>query len=101
MRIGINGSTQMNSLDAIIEGAGQAASDGFSTYWMAQIFNTDALMALATAGGEVEGIELGPAVVPTQPRPPQSLAGQALPAQAASGNRLVLGIGLSHQFVVE
>src|SRR3954471_5997328 len=101
MRIGINGSTQMNSLTAIVEGASHAASDGFSTYWLPQIFNTDALMAIAIASREVDGIEFGTAVVPIQPRHPQSLAGQALTAQAASGNRTVLGIGLSHQFVVE
>ena len=46
-------------------------------------------------------IEFGTAVVPIQPRHPQALAGQALTAQAATGGRLTLGIGLSHQFVVE
>lgn len=101
MKIGINGSTQMNSLTAITAGAKAAAGDGFSTFWLAQIFNTDALMAIAVAAGQVEGIEFGTAVVPIQPRHPQALASQALTAQAASGNRLVLGVGLSHQFVVE
>jgi len=101
MRIGINGSSQMNSLDAIISGAKTAASDGFASVWLAQIFNADALMAIAVAAREVEGIEFGTAVIPIQPRHPQALAAQALTAQAASGNRTVLGIGLSHQFVVE
>jgi len=101
MRIGINGSSQMNSLDAIIEGATAAASDGFSSFWLAQIFNTDALVSIAVAARQVEGIEFGTAVVPIQPRHPQALASQALTTQAASGNRLTLGIGLSHQFVVE
>jgi 5,10-methylenetetrahydromethanopterin reductase len=101
MKIGINGSSQMNSLTAITAGAQAAASDGFSTFWLAQIFNTDALMAIAVAAGKVDGIEFGTAVVPIQPRHPQALASQALTAQAASGNRVVLGVGLSHQFVVE
>ena len=101
MRIGINGTSRMKSLDAIISGAQAAASDGFSSYWLAQIFNTDALTAIAVAAREVEDIEFGTAVVPIQPRHPQALAAQALTAQAASGNRAVLGIGLSHQFVVE
>jgi 5,10-methylenetetrahydromethanopterin reductase len=101
MKIGINGSSQMNSLTAITAGAQAAASDGFSTFWLAQIFNTDALMAIAVAAGKVDGIEFGTAVVPIQPRHPQALASQVLTAQAASGNRVVLGVGLSHQFVVE
>jgi F420-dependent oxidoreductase-like protein len=40
-------------------------------------------------------------VVPTWPRHPQALASQALTAQVACGGRFVLGIGLSHQPVVE
>jgi F420-dependent oxidoreductase-like protein len=61
----------------------------------------DALTALAVIGYEVPGIELGTAVVPTYTRHPLMLAGQALTVQAASGNRLALGIGLSHQVVIE
>jgi len=101
MRIGINGSSSMSSLDDIVNGVRAAADDGFATYWLAQIFAADALTALAVAGREVPGIELGTAVVPVQPRHPQALAGQALTTQAATGGRLVLGIGLSHQPVVE
>ncbi len=56
---------------------------------------------LAIIGREVPGIELGTSVVPTYPRHPMVLAGQALTTNAASGGRLVLGIGLSHQVVIE
>ena len=101
MRIGINGTGDMASLAGIVEGARAAAADGFSSYWLAQIFNTDALVAIAVAAQQVPDIEFGTAVVPIQPRHPQALAAQALTTQAASGNRTVLGIGLSHQFVVE
>jgi F420-dependent oxidoreductase-like protein len=68
---------------------------------MPQIFGLDALTALAVAGAEVPGIELGTAVIPTYPRHPMMLAAQALTTQSAIGNRLVLGIGLSHQVVIE
>jgi F420-dependent oxidoreductase-like protein len=62
----------------------------------------DAITALAIVGREVPRIELGTAVVPTFPRHPAMLAGQALTAAAAAGGgRFVLGIGLSHQIVVE
>ena len=46
-------------------------------------------------------IELGTSVVPTYPRHPMMLAQQALTVNAASGGRLCLGIGLSHQIVIE
>jgi F420-dependent oxidoreductase-like protein len=40
-------------------------------------------------------------VVPTYPRHPTAMAQQALTAQAAARGRFVLGIGLSHQMVIE
>jgi F420-dependent oxidoreductase-like protein len=46
-------------------------------------------------------IELGTAVVPTYPRHPMMLAQQCLTVNAATSGRLCLGIGLSHQIVIE
>jgi F420-dependent oxidoreductase-like protein len=63
--------------------------------------DVDALTALAVVGHEVPGIGLGTAVIPTYPRHPMVLASQALTTQAACGGRLTLGIGLSHQVVIE
>jgi 5,10-methylenetetrahydromethanopterin reductase len=80
----------------------RAADDGFASFWMANIFGLDALTALAVAGSQVPGIELGTAVVPTYPRHPAVLAQQALTAALAVGpGRLTLGIGLSHKIVIE
>jgi len=79
----------------------QAANDGFASAWMSNIFGLDALTALAVAGNQVDGIELGTAVVPTYPRHPAALAQQALTTAAACGGRLVLGIGVSHKIVIE
>ena len=78
-----------------------AADDGFASYWMSNIFGLDALTALAVAGSQVPGIELGTAVVPTYPRHPAVLAQQALTVATAVGGRLTLGIGLSHKIVIE
>lgn len=88
-------------LDKTVAQARDARDAGFAAAWLAQIFNLDALTVLAVVGREVEGIALGTGVVPTYPRHPSVLAGQALTVQAASNNRLLLGIGLSHQIVVE
>ena len=102
MRIGINGGAMTTgTIDDVIVEARSAADDGFHTYWSPQIFALDALTVFAIVGREVPGIELGTAVVPTYPRHPWALAQEALTTQAAVGGRLALGIGLSHQIVVE
>ena len=85
----------------MISEAARAEKDGFASYWVPQIFNHDALTALAVIGREVPRIELGTSVVPTYPRHPMMMAQQALTVNAATDGRLCLGIGLSHQMVVE
>ncbi len=102
MRIGIfGGDTQGQGIDQIIGAARAAEAQGFASYWLPQIFGLDAITTLAIVGREVPRIELGTAVVPTYPRHPTMLASQALTTAAASGGRFTLGIGLSHQIVVE
>jgi 5,10-methylenetetrahydromethanopterin reductase len=101
MKIGINGTGSVTTIEQMVSAAREAESAGFDSFWIAQIFGFDALTALAVVGREVERIELGTAVVPTYPRHPMMLAGQALTTQAAIGDRLALGIGLSHRIVVE
>jgi 5,10-methylenetetrahydromethanopterin reductase len=77
------------------------ADAGFDHAFAVQIFGHDALTLLAAAGAQVPGIALGTGVVPIYPRHPMMLAQQALTVQSATANRLILGIGLSHQVVVE
>ena len=77
------------------------ADAGLDHAFAAQIFGHDALTLLAAAGAQVPGIGLGTGVVPVYPRHPMMLAQQALTVQAVTDNRLILGIGLSHQVVVE
>ncbi len=102
MRIGIFGGVAGNgSIDQIVGAAREVADEGFPSYWLPQVFGPDALTTLAVVGREVPGIELGTAVIPTYPRHPVMLGAQALTTQAISGGRLVLGIGLSHQLVIE
>lgn len=90
------------SIPEVTEEAQRAAEAGFDIVAASQIFGYDALTLLAVVGQEVPAIELMTAVVPTYPRHPVMLAGQALTVQAAVGApRLTLGIGLSHQVVIE
>jgi len=90
-----------NTLDALVGRCLELEDRGFASVWMANIFGLDAILALAVAGRETRRIELGTAVVPTQPRHPVALAQQALTAQAAARGRFVLGVGLSHRVVIE
>ena len=100
MRIGINATTQLGRLDVagFTRHALDAESDGFSSYWLAEhpVGGFDALTAIAVIGQSVERMELGTAIVPTYPRHPVALAGQALTTHAAIRGRLSLGIGMSH-----
>ena len=102
MRIGIyRGDLLFGPIDALVDAAQQAVHDGFASMWLAQAHGIDAMTAIAVVGREVPGIELATAVVPTYPRHPIVMAQQALTAQAISGGRFVLGIGLSHAPIIE
>jgi len=85
----------------VVAQARRAREAGFASVSASQIFGYDALTLLALVGHEVPDIELMTTVVPIQPRHPMVMAAQALTVQAATGGRLTLGIGLSHQVVVE
>jgi F420-dependent oxidoreductase-like protein len=88
-------------LAELVDQVKTAAEAGFGTAWSAQALGWDALTALAVAGGRVPGIGLGTAVVPVPQRHPLLLASQALSVQAATGNRLTLGIGAGIAMMVQ
>jgi F420-dependent oxidoreductase-like protein len=88
-------------LPATVRQLQRYADAGFAHAFAVQIFGHDALTMLAAAGAQVPGIGLGTGVVPVYPRHPMMLAQQALTVQCVTDNRLILGIGLSHQIVVE
>lgn len=99
MKIGI--SIGGASVDEVVTHTEQAARAGYTSGWIANIFGVDALTAIAVAGRAVPDMHLGTAVVPTYPRHPHALAQQALTTWDATGGRMTLGIGLSHQIVIE
>lgn len=85
----------------LVDRIAKAEADGFPSVWLANIFSLDALTVLALAGERTSKIELGTAVVPTYPRHPHAMAQQAATVNAACGGRLTLGLGRSHQMVIE
>ncbi len=99
MHIGIGGGG--GTIDAAVDSVRRARDTGYSSAWFSNIFGLDGMTACAVAGREVPDITLGTFVVPTYSRHPLYMAQQAMTTQAATGGRFILGIGLSHQIVIE
>jgi F420-dependent oxidoreductase-like protein len=105
MRIGLTMPTPGENPDLSTLLAAMERADGLGLHavWMPNVSSRgfDAAMALALAGPRTRQIELGTFVVPTFTRHPVVMAQQALTAQAATGGRFILGIGLSHRVAME
>ncbi len=104
MRISTNvgiGIDRPRTITEIVGEVGHAADLGLLGAWWAERHTADALTAATVAGLAVPEIPLGTAVVTTYPRHPLALASHALTVQAATGNRLTLGIGPGHKAQVE
>lgn len=97
--IGADGTKQ--SIGDVVRLGKEIEAAGLDHVWIANIFSYDAITTLALIGRETSRVRLGTAVTPTYPRHPGALAQQALTTAAASNNRFTLGIGLSHQVVIE
>jgi len=97
----IGGDGSNPTIDDVVDNIKDLEARGFQSAWMANIFGFDAISTLSIAGRETSKIKLGTAVTPTYPRHPTAIAQQTLTAAAATRNRFILGIGLSHQLVIE
>ncbi len=104
MKIGIlvgEGAGARPTVEQAVGQAKQAEDEGFATAWLVNLFGNDPMILAGLVGHVTERIEIGTAVVPTYTRHPHVMAQQTLTIQAASHNRFTLGIGLSHQIVIE
>lgn len=102
LRIGIGIADAGGSdLDKLLASYERAEQEGFDVAWIPNIFGMDALTLAALAGRVTRTIEIGTAVVPTFSRHPVYMAQQAATTQAATGGRLLLGLGPSHKVVIE
>src|SRR3954465_14110286 len=100
MRIGITGGGA--TVDRIVQQAVDAETDGFSSLWYASAVAGDPLVAMALAGKATSTIELGTSVLVTYMCHPVLKATRALATASPMGRPgLVLGLGPSHQPVVE
>ena len=102
MRIGtMLGADGTSTLEDLIDTVKKVEAAGLDNVWLANIFSYDAISTLGFIGRETSSIGLGTAVTPTYPRHPTAIAQQAMTTAAATNNRFTLGIGLSHQVVIE
>ncbi|HZC47646.1 MAG TPA: LLM class flavin-dependent oxidoreductase [Nitrososphaeraceae archaeon] len=95
----------------VIDGTNAAATvktiaaveaSGVRQIWMAQPpFWPDTLTTLAVAAIKTSTVRLGTSIVPTYPRHPLVMAQQALSLYDIAPSRLRLGIGPSHQAIIE
>jgi F420-dependent oxidoreductase-like protein len=101
MRIGLAGVGA--NLDAIVRQAERAEADGFTTLWYASPILGDPLAAMALVARATSQIELGTSVLQTYACHPLLQAYRAANIAAALGDsgRLTLGVGPSHQMVIE
>src|SRR5262249_47625723 len=86
----------------LIADAETAERQGFTSVWIPQIpGDFDALTAMTVLGRATERIELGTAVLPIQTRHPIAMAQEVLSVQAVCEGRFTLGLGTSHDWVIE
>lgn len=101
MHIGTLIHEQGTTVNDLVQRAHNAAETGLRGVWLGQNTGWDALTVAAVIGRAVSTVDVGTAVVPTYPRHPLMLAGQALTVQSAMASRLTLGIGVSHPHIIE
>ncbi|GAA1980246.1 LLM class F420-dependent oxidoreductase [Amycolatopsis minnesotensis] len=90
-----------NAIDDLVSQARTASAAGIGTAWLGQRFDYDAVAAAAIVGREVPGLAVGTSVVPIFGRHPVLLATTAQTAQAATGGRYTLGLGLGAKALTE
>jgi F420-dependent oxidoreductase-like protein len=89
-------------VDKLVADAVAAEDAGFTSIWVPQIPDEfDALTAIALMGRATSTVELGTAVMPIQTRHPIAMAQQSLSTQAVCRGRFTLGIGPSHDWIVD
>ena len=103
VEIGIfSGAAGQSGFDAVLADAKSALADGFPSYWLPQIVQqADAMTIIGALAEHVSGLRFGTSVVPTYPRHPMVMAEQAKTVSMLTKGQFTLGIGLSHQPVVE
>jgi F420-dependent oxidoreductase-like protein len=90
------------SLPEAVERARLAEKLGYESIWSSQLPGSrDTALVLSAYAQATERVRLGTAVLPIYTRHPTAMAQMAQTLDEMSGNRFVLGIGVSHKVTVE
>src|SRR3954451_17037314 len=91
-----------SAVDIYIDELTAARDQGFRRMWTTQLmWEPDLLTVMAAGVGQVDGIEVGTAVLPVQVQHPTLLAQRALVVNQVAGGRLHLGLGVNHPGITE
>lgn len=102
LMIGAEKGRYRQKVSRLLAAAESAEQAGFTSLWMPQVpGDFDPLTALTLIGHATQRIELGTAVLPIQTRHPIAMAQEALSVQAVCEGRFTLGLGTSHDWVIE
>jgi alkanesulfonate monooxygenase SsuD/methylene tetrahydromethanopterin reductase-like flavin-dependent oxidoreductase (luciferase family) len=93
--------TPSRSLERAIELVSLADSLGYAACFTTHIAGWESLTVLAAYAHATKEIAIGTGVVPIYTRTPATMAQTAVTLDELSGGRLRLGLGVSHQVVVE
>lgn len=89
------------SIEDFIAEAKEIEGFGFDTLWLPEVFGPDPFILHAAIARETRTIDLGTSVAVAHLRHPAAAAKQAATISAAAGRRFKLGVGPSHEPVIE
>jgi alkanesulfonate monooxygenase SsuD/methylene tetrahydromethanopterin reductase-like flavin-dependent oxidoreductase (luciferase family) len=89
------------SMDQAVERVRRAEELGYDSTYVTHIAGRDSLTVLMAYAAATGRIKLGTGVLPIYSRTPVATAQQAATIDEYSGQRMVLGVGVSHQVTVE
>ncbi len=103
MRLGVNLGYQDwgTGLARAVATAQEAERLGFHSVWTAEAYGTDCITPIAWMMGQTETINFGSAIMQMPARTPAMTAMTAATLDLMSGNRFLMGLGLSGPQVVE
>ena len=91
-----------STADSVLDEAEFAGRIGAETYWLAQVWRMDSMTLIPSlAARSGPDLKFGTSIVASYLRHPVTLASQALTANLLVDGRFTLGVGLSHNFIIE
>src|SRR5262249_45245671 len=85
-----------------VQNAIAAERAGIDALWLPAVpMSFDPLTLLATIAARTDRIVIGSGIAPSYPRPPALLASQVLALAPFAPDRLRIGVGTSHPFIIE